>query len=109
MESQKWGGMLGFHPYFDMDITSTVQLSATRAARNLAPRKSPGTHFCYRLSGPQGYRMRPEVKGHLKISKDTTWNRTGTSRLVAQCFNQRLPRLPYYRMRVCVYQNRKVG
>jgi hypothetical protein len=75
------------------DTTSTAQPSATQAARNLPPRKSLGTHFCYRLSGPQGYRMRPEGIGHLKFSKDPTWNRNGTSRLVAQCFNQ-LPRSP---------------
>jgi hypothetical protein len=93
--------MLGFQPYFDIDKTSTVQLSATRAVRNLPPRKSPGTHLCYRLSGPQGYRMRPEGIGHLKSSKDPNWNRTGTSRLVAHYFNQ-LPRSPSLLQDACL-------
>jgi len=38
MKTQKWDGMLGFQPYFDTDTTSTVQLSATRAAHILPPR-----------------------------------------------------------------------
>jgi hypothetical protein len=32
-----------------------VRLSALRAGRPLTPRKIPGTHFCYRLSRPQGH------------------------------------------------------
>jgi hypothetical protein len=31
-----------------------VRLSASRADRPLPPRKIPGTHFCQRLSRPQG-------------------------------------------------------
>jgi hypothetical protein len=31
-----------------------VRLSALRAGRALPPRNLPGTHFCYRLSRPQG-------------------------------------------------------
>jgi hypothetical protein len=32
-----------------------VRLSALRAGRTFTPRKIPGTHFCYRLSRPQGH------------------------------------------------------
>jgi hypothetical protein len=32
-----------------------VRLSAPRAGRPLPPRKIPGTHFCQRLSKPQGH------------------------------------------------------
>jgi hypothetical protein len=32
-----------------------VRLSALRTGRPLPPRKIPGTHFCYRLSRPQGH------------------------------------------------------
>ena len=37
-----------------------AQLSAIRASHTLPTQKVTGTHFCYRLSGPQGYWMRKE-------------------------------------------------
>jgi hypothetical protein len=39
-----------------------VRLSALRAGRPLTPRKVPGTHFCWRLSGPQGHSAAARMK-----------------------------------------------
>ena len=47
-----------------------------RAGLVLAPRTFLGTPLYYRLSGCQGYWMWTEELGHLKISKDSTGNRT---------------------------------
>jgi hypothetical protein len=56
--------------------TRTAELSALHTGRASPPRKFLGTRFCYRLSGPQGYWMRTEGIGQLKISKNPTRNRT---------------------------------
>lgn len=50
--------------------------SALHASRTLSHRKSLGTYFFQRLSGPQFYWMRSEEIGRLKISKHHTWNQT---------------------------------
>jgi hypothetical protein len=39
-----------------------VRLSALRAGRSLPPRKIPGTHFCQRLSRPQGHSAAGRVR-----------------------------------------------
>jgi hypothetical protein len=44
-----------------------VGLSALRGSRPLLPRKIPDTHFCLRLSKPQGI-VWPEGSGKLKIN-----------------------------------------
>ena len=54
----------------------TAQLSAPLAGGNLHLRIFLGTHFCQRLSAPQGCWMWTEGWGHLKISKEPTGNRT---------------------------------
>jgi hypothetical protein len=53
-----------------------VSLSALRAGRTFARRKIPGTHFCYRLSRPQGYNALLEGLSQLKKSNDFIVNRT---------------------------------
>jgi len=50
--------------------TRTAGSSALRHGLTLLLRKLPVTHFYCRLSVPQGYWMRTEGIGHLKISKD---------------------------------------
>jgi hypothetical protein len=50
--------------------TRTAELSAVLGDRDLPLRKFLCTHFCWRLIGPQGYRMPTEGLGHLKNSKD---------------------------------------
>ena len=42
----------------------------------LPPGNSPGTHFCYRLSRPQGHSAIGRIMS-MKNSNDTIWNRTG--------------------------------
>ena len=54
----------------------SVEMPAVCVSCNLTPRKFLGTHFCYRLSGPHGYWMRPERTGFLKISRYHTGIRT---------------------------------
>ena len=68
--------MLGLHAYATTGTTNKADLSATSARCALPPRKFLGTHFCQRLSGPQGYLMRTERGVHLKTSKDRTGNKT---------------------------------
>jgi len=43
-----------------------AELSAVRASRTIPPEKVIGTHFCYKLSGPQSYWMRKERNGSLE-------------------------------------------
>jgi hypothetical protein len=51
-----------------------VRLSALRADRTFSPWKIPGTHFCYRLSRPQGHRL--EGLRQRKKSNNLIGNRT---------------------------------
>jgi hypothetical protein len=44
-----------------------VRLSALRAGRALHPRNLPGTHFCYRLSRPQGHSATGRIRSIEKI------------------------------------------
>jgi hypothetical protein len=53
-KTQKWDGMLGFQPYFDIDTTSKVQPSATHAAHILPPRTIPWYSFLLQAEWPAG-------------------------------------------------------
>jgi hypothetical protein len=44
-----------------------VWLSALRAGRALPPRNLPGTHFCKKLSGPQGHSAAGRIRSIEKI------------------------------------------
>jgi hypothetical protein len=52
-----------------------VRLSALRTGRLYAPINIPGTHFCYRLSQPQGHSAAGRIMS-MKNSNDTPGNRT---------------------------------
>jgi len=52
-----------------------VNLSALRIGRLYPPGNIPGTHFCYRLSRPQGHSAAGRIRS-MKISSDTIGNRT---------------------------------
>jgi hypothetical protein len=52
-----------------------VMLSAPRAGRPLPPRKIPGTHFCLRLSRPQGHSAAGRIRSIEKCN-DLIGNRT---------------------------------
>jgi hypothetical protein len=52
-----------------------VRLSALRTGRLYPPENIPGTHFCERLSQPQGHSVAGGIMS-MKNSSDTTGNRT---------------------------------
>jgi hypothetical protein len=52
-----------------------VRLSALRTGRLYPPGNIPGTHFCYRLSQPQGHSAAGRIMS-MKNSSDTFGNRT---------------------------------
>ena len=52
----------------------------------LLPGNTPGTHFCQRLSRPQGHSAIGRIMS-LKNSSDTIGNRTRDPQVVAQCLN----------------------
>ena len=52
-----------------------VRLSALRTGRLYTPGNIPGTHFCYRLSRPQGHSAAGRIMS-MKNSNDTIGNRT---------------------------------
>ena len=52
-----------------------VRLSALRTGRFLPPGNIPGTHFCWRLSGPQGHSAARRIMS-MKNYSDTIGNRT---------------------------------
>jgi hypothetical protein len=52
-----------------------VSLSALRAGRPLPPRKIPGTHFCERLSRPQGHSAAGRIRS-IEKSIDLIGTRT---------------------------------
>jgi hypothetical protein len=54
--------------------------SALRADRPLPPRKIPGTHFCQRLSRPQGHSSAGRIR---YIEKNTSSGLEPTFRFVA--------------------------
>jgi hypothetical protein len=51
------------------------RLSALRTGRLHPPGNIPGTHFCYRLSQPQGHSAAGSIMS-MKNTKDTIGNRT---------------------------------
>jgi len=52
-----------------------VRLSAVRTGRLYPPGNIPGTHFCYRLSQPQGHSAAGKIMS-MKNSNETIENRT---------------------------------
>jgi len=52
-----------------------VRLLALRTGRLYSPGNIPDTHFCYRLSQPQGYSAAGRIMS-INISSETTGNRT---------------------------------
>jgi hypothetical protein len=69
-----------------------VRLSALRAGRPLPPKKIPGTHFCQRLSRPQGHSAAERIRSTEKIT--LSGPEPPTFRLVALCLNQLRYRMP---------------
>jgi hypothetical protein len=59
----------GSHNILIIGSQMAVRLSALRADRPLLPRIIPGTHFCQRLSRPQGHRAVGRIKS-IEKSKD---------------------------------------
>jgi len=54
---------------------NVVRLSALRTGLLYHPRNTPGTHFCYRMSRPQGHNAAGMIMS-MKNSKDTIGNGT---------------------------------
>jgi hypothetical protein len=66
----------GFHIFWTIDSQMAVRLSALRADRPpFTPRKIPGTHFCYRLSRPQGHSAAGGIRS-IEKSNNLIGNRT---------------------------------
>jgi hypothetical protein len=70
-----------------------VRLSVLLAGRPLLPRKIPGTHFCQRLSRPQGHGAAGRIRSIERISMALVIE-SATFRLVAQCLNHLRYRVP---------------
>ena len=66
--------MLRFPDYVTMAQDGGKVVSLTDRP-HLPPRNAPGTHFCYRLSRPQGDSAIGRIMS-IKNSNDTTWNLT---------------------------------
>ena len=64
-----------------------VRLSALRTSRLYPPGSTPGTHFCYRLSQPQGHSAIGRIMS-MKNSNDNIGNRTRDLQDLVQCLNQ---------------------
>jgi hypothetical protein len=73
--------------FLDSRHLKVVRLSAIRTGRLYPPGNLPGTHFCWRLSRPQG-RSASERIMSIKISVTPSGIETGPFRFVAQCLNQ---------------------
>jgi hypothetical protein len=61
--------------FIDNRHMQVVRMSALRTGRLYLPGNIPGTHFCYRLSRPQGHRAVGRIKS-MANSNDTIENRT---------------------------------
>jgi hypothetical protein len=73
-----------------------VKLSALSAGPTFDPRKSPGSHFCSRLSRPQGHSAAGRIRS-IKKCNNLIGNRTGdlpTCRTMPQPTT--LTRVPFY-------------
>jgi hypothetical protein len=76
---EAWSGPEGSRKLRYPDVMTTAQgggkvVSYTHRS-HLPPGNSPGTHFCYRLSRPQGHSAIGRIMS-IKNSNDTIWNRT---------------------------------
>jgi hypothetical protein len=76
---QAWSGPEGSRKLRFPDCMTTAQddgkvVSLTHRL-TLPPENSPGTHFCYRLSRPQGHSVIRRITS-MKNSSDTIWNWT---------------------------------
>ena len=67
-----------------------VRLSAKRTGRLYLPENVPGTHFCYRLSQPQGHSVAGRIMS-MKNSIDAIMDRT---RDVPDCSAEPQPTAP---------------
>jgi hypothetical protein len=77
---QAWTGPTEFQEieasrFQDSRHIKVVRLSAVRTGRLCTPRNIPGTHFCYRLSQPQGHSATGRIMS-MKNFNDTIGNRT---------------------------------
>jgi hypothetical protein len=52
----------GFQVFQTIGSQMAVRLSTLRANRPLSPKKISGTHFCYRLSRPQGHNVAGRIR-----------------------------------------------
>jgi hypothetical protein len=68
--------------------------------RTLPPRKFLSTHFCYRLSGIQGYWMRTEGFGHLRTFPRTTLGIEPGTFLFGAVPQQTAPQLNVQKLRI---------
>jgi hypothetical protein len=57
----------GSHIFLTIGSQMVVRLSALRAGHALPPRNLPGTHFCWRLSRPQGHSAAGRIRYIEKI------------------------------------------
>jgi hypothetical protein len=76
---QAWSGPEGSRNLRLPGYTTTAQdggkLVSLTHRPPLPPRNAPGTHFCYRLSRPQGHSAIGRIMS-MEKSNDTIWNRT---------------------------------
>jgi hypothetical protein len=75
---QAWSGSEGSRKLRSPDYMTTAQdggkVVSLMHRPPLAPGNAPGTHFCYRLSRPQGHSAMGRIMS-MKNSNDTIWNR----------------------------------
>jgi len=88
---QAWSGPEGSRKLRFPDFMTTAQdggkvVSPTHRPP-LPPGNTPGTHFCQRLSRPQGHSAKGRIFMSMKNSSDTTWNRTSHLPIFAQHLN----------------------
>ena len=88
-----WGFQEAEAPRFqDNRHMKVVRLSALRNGRLYHPGNIPGTHFCWRLSRPQGH----SAAGRITSMKNVTPSgiEPATFLIVAQCLNRLRHRVP---------------
>jgi hypothetical protein len=73
--------------FLDNRHMKVVRLSAIRTGRLYPTGNTPGTHFCYRLSRPQGHSATERIMS-MKIPITPSGIEPLTFRLVARCLNQ---------------------
>jgi hypothetical protein len=74
---QAWSGPAGSRKLRFPDFMTTAEDGGKVVSLTHRPplpsRNTPGTHFCYRLSRPQGHSVTGRIMS-LKNSNDTIWN-----------------------------------